>query len=294
MPKYTISIEDDGEATVTMLDRDGNPQPYRSDHPNFQLIVGAVLSGKDPSEFVSTGPSIVELSERVSIDGDTLLFDGQPVHDNVARTIMRYHAEGRDPSNLVKFMELLAENPSFTCRNKFFDWTETRKLTVDEDGFVIGYKGVDTGPDSWAFQSHSAGRALVDGVEYTGYIPQNVGSVVSMPRATVDDNAMAACSEGLHVGDYRYAKTFASILLEVRFSPADVVAVADHDKIRVCRYEVLGVHVAETPAFNKDYEPTPVVEEAFVEVLEEAEVPKGFIDRLRSRIRESRFWGDEG
>ncbi len=70
-----------------------------------------------------------------------------------------------------------------------------------------------------------------------------------MPRSKVDDDTSAGCSTGLHAGTYRYASGFAQgRLLTVEINPRDVVSVptdSDYQKIRTCRYTVVGVTEVE-------------------------------------------------
>ena len=64
-----------------------------------------------------------------------------------------------------------------------------------------------------------------------------------MPRSEVAYDPGEACSVGLHVGNYKFARDYASAaLLEVHVNPRDVVSVptdAGGHKIRVCRYKVV-------------------------------------------------------
>jgi hypothetical protein len=124
---------------------------------------------------------------------------------------------------------------------------------------IVGYKGVRCDPSrkipedlevdltaeayglvGWSTQ---AGEAVVDGVTVTGYIPYPVGAIVEMPRGQVVHNPSEACSHGLHVGTFSYAKSYANSgkMLEVHVNPRDVVSVpndAGGQKVRVCRLYV--------------------------------------------------------
>jgi hypothetical protein len=73
----------------------------------------------------------------------------------------------------------------------------------------------------------------------------------------VDDDSSKDCSYGLHVGTYEYASMFAPVLTEVKFDPADIVSVPDYDtnKVRVCRYTVIAIHMPEVEDDLAKYEP---------------------------------------
>jgi hypothetical protein len=228
---------------------------------------------------------LTELSERVFVNEDTVEFDGEPVHDALAKTIQRYWLEGRPYGGLVKFMERLSLNTCDHSRNALWSWVNERDLEVDPEGFLIAYKGVQTD-----MTSVHAGGAFVDDVWVDGHVPNMEGSVVSMPRSQVQHNPGIGCSYGLHVGTKGYAQSFGSVLLTVRVDPVDVVSVPTDcgaAKMRVCRYKIIDVHDEA-----REYEPTAVdtpefekIEERLTEAVpsEGQKFIRAMLDKVRSK-----------
>lgn len=271
-------------------------------HPNFWRIVDALRNQEDLTPLLSltAGVAAVLDDERVVIKDDVVYFNGEAIHNKLTETILRYQREGRDTTNLVAFMERLDANPSRHSRDQLFTWTESQHIVIDEEGFIIGYKGVnrktqtgDDGESLTSLVSATAGEAIVDGVEVKGHIPNNPGSVIEMPRGKVQDDPSVACSHGLHVGSFHYAKNFAKVLLQVRVDPADVVSVpkdSGGQKLRCCRYEVIGLHEEEDDTIAATFEPEATNSDEKVvgkalDGLEADGVPNGFMAALRARFR---------
>jgi hypothetical protein len=251
--RFNIAIDDAGEGSATIF-AEGEVVTITHDHAHFAQIVNALVTGQDPARYLNVASAITRIDSRVTIEGNAVYFDGEEVHNTLTATILRYAREGRPTSGLVRFLERLFENPSKRSRDQLFDWVSAGDLTIDTDGFFIGWKGVSNG-----MTSISSGTASVDGVVMSGHIPNAVGSIIEMPRASVQDDPTIGCHTGLHVGTYEYANGFGQILLEVKVDPADVVSVpvdSGFQKLRCCRYEVLAVHQPERGSeWNDDYEP---------------------------------------
>lgn len=281
MTKYNIAIDGDGEGAVSIFDQ-GEAITIQRDHPNFLRIVAALVEGEDVAPFLNIAKAVTAIDERVSVDRDTIQFEGVPVHDVVSRTIMRYQREGRPTEGVVRFMERLKLNPSNRAVETLFGWVQDRELTITEDGCFIGWKGV-----SGEMKSLTRGKAFVNDELFEGNIPNDVGSVVSMPRNEVRDDPGVSCSVGLHVGTYEYAKGFGPVLLEVKVAPEDVVSVPQGSetwKIRCCRYEVLCIHEREDDTFEEEYEPEAEWDDGEgVDVLAPV-VPESFLGKLRKHF----------
>lgn len=291
--RYNIVLTNEGTSTIVLTDDNLNTRTITDDHPNFIRIMDGLRNGEDVSGWLNpdAGSVLTKLSDRVSVDGSgTIHFDGDPVYNGLADTIQRYRREGREPHNLIRFMERLSENPSRRSREQLFTWTQAKELVIDADGFIIAYKGVTAD-----MLSVSRGSALVDGVPHEGQIPNEIGKVISMPRSEVQDDPNQGCSYGLHVGNWAYASGFGQVLLEVQVDPADVVSVPSdcaYQKMRCCRYRVITEHVLEDDDLS-DYEPEATwdddeVMDAWTDDAEDAffdYVPTTFMDRLRDKLR---------
>jgi hypothetical protein len=265
--QYTLVGNDTGSNITVFDDTFDTPQVARNDHPNFEKIVELAKAGEPiPLGLFDPGVAVAEkfkkLSERVSVAGGTLYFDNEEVHNALAKQVVRFLNEGVDDwEPLVKFFEKVQQNPNNHSRTQLFEWLDRYEFTIDDDGDIIGYKGVRKDNDGKLF-SISHGTAIVNGVTHKGAIPNEIDNVVEMPRSKVAHDPATGCSTGLHVGTYEYASDFAQgALLKVSVNPRDVVSVPTHSswqKVRTCRYRVEDVidHKISSPLANTwDYEP---------------------------------------
>lgn len=292
--KWHSVLTSEGNNTIILYDENLRPHQVTETHPNFVRILVGLQEGEDVSEWLdgSQASVLVGLSDRVSVVDDVLHFDGDPVYDGLSSTILRYRREGRDVTNLVRFMERLAENPSRRSREQLFTWTEAKDLVIDNDGYIIAFKGVT----SDMLSVHS-GTAYVDGEKHDGHIPNMVGTVITMPRSQVQDDPNQGCSYGLHAGNWSYASSFGQVILEVRIDPADVVSVpsdCSYQKLRCCKYEVIAVHESDEGDLD-EYEPESTWDED--EALDDWDsfvdyAPPSFMQRLADKIR-GRRRGDD-
>lgn len=320
--KALQTFSTDGRATIVLIDEDGDVATVTETHPNFTRISQAVKYGEDPSEWLNPTTDWFEAKYLDNSDDDICVecdeylddcvcddvnvddYDPTEVVESLSATIERYRREGRDASNLVRFMHRLERNPSRRSREQLFNWTQAKDLTIDADGYIIGFKGVRSrysdqdfldaagNPlfplDRYPYASCASGHGIVDGFEVNGNLPMGVGVVVEMPREEVQDDPNQACSHGLHVGTHDYAVGYShsGALLEVRFDPADVVSVpADSGfaKLRCCRYTGVAVHEADGDLSAWEPDATWDEVEALDDILESA--PKHFGARLLARIR---------
>lgn len=248
---YNATGDASGTTSVTVfITETGEALSAAPGHPNWDRLIPALASGvQDPDEVrdlfdvaKAISKRFERLGEQVAIKGNQVLFDGDPVDDVLAETIIAYHSEGHeDLLPLVKFMEKIRSNPNPNSRESLFGWMRNKSFHILDNGNFLAYKGVAEG-DETEFRSISSGKATVNGVEFNGHIPQNVGDLVEMPRSDVDDNRGTACSSGLHVGTYNYARDFGHVLTTVEVNPRDVVSVplvCLEQKMRVCRYKVV-------------------------------------------------------
>lgn len=245
-----VSIVTQGGITFVTVLVDGQLLSAASDHPNFRQIMDAITNGEeDIAHLFDVGQAIVKnfedgpLSARVSIEGDTVLLDGEPVENTLTDQILRFLDEGVDDwKPLVRFVEKIEANTNEHTRAQLYNWLEANKgFTITDEGNVVGYKGVQPARGG-GYESITAGPALVDGDRVEGHVPNNPGSVVEMAREAVEHNPSRGCSTGLHVGTWGYAEGFGrGVVLEVEFDPADVVSVPTDcgaQKLRTCRYTV--------------------------------------------------------
>ena len=216
-----------------------------------------------------------EFGDRITFDLHHFYLDGIPEIGPLAQHVKTKVLNGdTDWQRLVRFLVRLDANPSKRAKDAIWKWVEKHGVSITEDGRMLGFKGLVDGTDPVTGEEHvpvsvhSGPNNFIDGQIYgeagVAYqVPHRLGTVISKRRADVDDSGDKACSTGLHVGAYSYAKTFGenrddgarystmgrtaaslpnSTFALVAFAPEDVVSVPDGAldwKIRVCRYEVV-------------------------------------------------------
>lgn len=238
--RVNITVIADGE----MLTADSESHPNISD-----IIQAAIADDPEVVDLFDIGRGITKrferLTDRVSIRGEQILLDNDPAPEAISRAIMEHYNAGLDFTALVNFLEKLANNPSRRSVEQLYPWLDANgSFTITDEGDLVAYKGVAT-DDFGNYVSVSRGRAIVNGEEVQGAIPNGIGDTIEMPRSEVMDDAAVGCAQGLHAGTYEYAKGWArGALLEVLIDPRDVVSVPSGcgaAKVRVCRYKVLDI-----------------------------------------------------
>jgi hypothetical protein len=248
---YSKFSNGSGQESIVVFDPT-TAEPYVAtvDHPNWTAILNAVDSDDENVFDLFDVSKVIDkkfraLSERVSVRNGRIYLDGDEVNNVLTEQILRFLDEDADFEPLVKFYDRLAQNPNQESVDQLYRWLQSHDFTITSDGKIIGYKGVES-DGKGGFRSVKAGSAVVNGVEVTGQIPNNLGDVVEMPRSAVTFDPGMTCSYGLHVGTWDYALDWGrnGAVLKVLVDPRDVVSVpSDHGgaKLRTCRYKVLEV-----------------------------------------------------
>lgn len=264
MLNYTINSAG-SRSVMTLFLSDVSTQLHTvdNDHPRFEEIRDAVLNNhnepvdeaavldliEDLSAPIAAAiQQIIDLSPAMKLDPNTgsLTYHDEEINGVIVRHILQAIDDDEVNSErvtaLVRFLENLHDNPSYSAHERLYAWLDQEGLTIDEDGNIIGYKGLT--PES---TSRFPGTAWVDGIKVEGRIPNHPGSTVTMPRRMVNDDANNSCAPGLHVGTSAFAYDFANSddahVATVSLNPADVVAIPYDDvhKMRVSEYHVLDV-----------------------------------------------------
>ncbi len=130
------------------------------------------------------------------------------------------------------FMGKLEYSESFHILDELYDFIKYNDIDIDESGYVICYKIVNSDYTDC----------------YTSSIDNSVGQVVKMERSKISDNRNESCSFGLHAASLSYLKRSRygysddAHLMKIKIHPADFVSVPyDYNgaKARVCKYEVI-------------------------------------------------------
>ncbi|MBA2725767.1 MAG: hypothetical protein H0U53_07250, partial [Actinobacteria bacterium] len=236
---FHIAINHEGESTITIVN-EGEVLNIGTAHPHFSKIAEALVAGKDPAPFLSVNAAFdLPDDDRVSVVDGKVFFQGAEQHTVLADTIARYSRNGQDTTNLVRFMERLAANPSQDSREQLFTWANGKGLTIDEDGRLIAFKGVS--PELVSIRQGDATITLPNGDVYEARseaVPNGLGFIVELPREQCESSPEVGCSSGLHAGTWQYASGWGTVVLEVAIDPADVVSVprdSGFAKLRCCR-----------------------------------------------------------
>jgi len=166
----------------------------------------------------------------VSIDGDTVMWKGQPFHNALTARMIEMYQDGFPIDPMVRFMENLMDNPSKRSVDQVYGFLEKNNLPITEDGHFLAFKRV---------------REDYKDI-HSGTFDNSIGEIVEMERNLVDDNPDSHCSTGLHFCSESYLGSFGSSrqpVMILKINPADVVSIpTDYNgaKGRCMRYEVVG------------------------------------------------------
>lgn len=241
MAQYSLVVTPDTETLTVLVD--GELRVIDDRHPNYREVREALdgdIEDADLRDLLDVSRALsrkfADVSDRVTLAGNEVRFDNEPVDTSLTRAILRFQRQGLPFRPLVAFFGNISLNPSAHSREQLYDWLRDREFTITDDGHFLAYKGVTDGHSVWA------GRAVVDGVAHNGNIPNRVGSVIEMPRGEVQHDPSVGCAPGLHVATYEFASRYGNETLLVKVNPADVVSVptdSQAQKVRVERYEVV-------------------------------------------------------
>ena len=242
----------DGNLTVVLKNRSHQVLP---DHLNYKMIMEALPTASEDEllGMVDVETAVASFSNgRVTVENGVVKFDGDEVHGSISKRILEFMKNGLPFEPLVQFLHNVMENPSMQSQRELYDFLEHENLPITEDGYFLAYKAVRSD-----FKD-----------KYRGVFDNSVGQVCEMVRAKVDDNREVGCSQGLHAGALSYVASYGSVdsgdkIVIVKINPKDVVSVpkdCDCQKLRTCRYEVVGLYEGELdrPMYSADYSNSPI------------------------------------
>ena len=242
----------DGNLTVVLKNKSHQVLP---DHLNYKMIMEALPTASEDEllGMVDVETAVASFSNgRVTVENGVVKFDGDEVHGSISKRILEFMKNGLPFEPLVQFLHNVMENPSMQSQRELYDFLEHENLPITEDGYFLAYKAVRSD-----FKD-----------KYRGVFDNSVGQVCEMVRAKVDDNREVGCSQGLHAGALSYVASYGSVdsgdkIVIVKINPKDVVSVpkdCDCQKLRTCRYEVVGLYEGELdrPMYSADYSNSPI------------------------------------
>lgn len=225
---------------------EGKPYTLSSSQPNFTPFKKALVQGdfETAISYLDIKTTITNWSDgELRVDNGAVYFYKERLHGAVVDKLLELLSAGMSKSApFIKFIKNLLDNPSKSSVDELYDFLSYKSLPIDEDGYVIGYKGVAN--DYWSVSGNTHTTVLQGEVNERGQILNRVGDTIEVQRRCVDDDRRNSCSHGLHVGSFDYAKSWAGggKLLMVRFNPRDAVSVPEDcscQKLRVSKYEIL-------------------------------------------------------
>lgn len=235
---------------------DGTVETVPSTHPHYDAIVASVRADGYEAEvegLISIKHMVINAGAgRVEIRDGVVFFDGKELeHDVLTDFMVKMVQDGFDIGPFANFLVRLQANPSFNSRRGLFAFMQANGLTVDPEGYILAYKGVN---DDYT-DCH------------TGKIDNRIGAVIPpMDRSQIDDNPDNHCSFGYHAGGHAYVCGFGVRKMLVKVDPANVVCVpndANAGKMRVTVYEVIGE--VDREHFQKPFLDRPVYSDGYEE-----------------------------
>ncbi len=262
----------DGNLTVVLKSKSYQVLP---DHTNYKMIVEALPTATEDEllELVDIEKAVASFSDgQVTIVNSKVMFEGEEVHGSISKRILEFMSKGLPFQPLVKFLDNLMQNPSMQSQQELYDFLEHENLPITEDGCFLAYKAVNSD-----FKD-----------KYRGTFDNQVGQVCEMRRAKVDDNRGRGCSAGLHAGALNYVAEYGSVddgdnIVIVKINPEDVVSVPSDcncEKLRTCKYEVVGLYQGELPKplYKAEFEADTYVDDD--EWLLEEQIEAGYWDQF--------------
>ena len=238
----------DGNLTLVLNNKSYQVLP---DHINYKMILEALPTATSDEllEIVDIEKAVLSFSDGlVEIKNGQVTYEGEAVHGSISKRILEFMSKGLPFQPLVIFLKNLMENPSMQSQKELYDFLEHESLPITEDGYFLAYKAVRSD--------------YMD--KYRGTFDNHVGNVCEMTRSKVDDDRSRGCSNGLHAGALNYVAGYGSVesndkIVIVKINPKDVVSVpsdCNFEKLRTCRYEVVGEYQGELlkPLYNASLE----------------------------------------
>lgn len=211
-PISVLSISDSDQHVVDEIIRNAKP----AQDPKFTENVKPTKDVEDNS-----GSTIVAITSENKVI---------PNIQNMEKH-MRQSLDLNTPG-MKKFIERISKVKRGHSVQDLLQFMQHGDLPVADDGSIIIYKLL--------YRAAGSKTQYVDA--HTRKVTQRVGSMVFMNESLVDKNRNEDCSDGLHVAQRSYLRTFnGDVCILGRVQPEDVIAVPRHatNKMRVCGYEIL-------------------------------------------------------
>jgi hypothetical protein len=264
--KFTATNE-----SITVIDA-GVTHTVTKSAPNFANLHAALaVNDFEKARGYLTVKKAIEtwVQGLFTLKNGKILRGDEELPDTLSSRILAMITKGEDPASLVNFWERLQNNPSSRSVMQLWGFLANKGIPLDHDGFILAYKAVRR---DWK-DVHS------------GTIANTVGSTHEMPRNKISDDPNEACHFGFHVGALGYAQSFGPSdrhMIICKVDPADVVCIpydAGQQKMRTCRYEVIGVHSGNAmSSTTADTRKDPAVAAVKADMAAKKDAAKGRVD----------------
>jgi hypothetical protein len=222
----------------------GRAYSISAHQPGFDRVQRAVAEHRDPIEILGiiqeSANKVQEivreslrrqsLSGRLTYDEGVLYYDGLPLFNYAATSMVKFLQLGHDASALGAFIEKQQEHPNKVMHDELYKFLEHGKIPLTPDGDFLTYKAVR--PDYKDIHSGTFLNRVGDRPRLSGH-------------SAVDPDRNRTCSYGLHVCSFGYLPHFANAdghVMICKVDPRDVVAIPsdyNNTKMRVVGYEVV-------------------------------------------------------
>ena len=261
----SISFNRTNDNVIITLPSDGVQIHLKANDSRVNQYMPLVISGEedelrdlhfgveeDEVEDKVVGKGNLDFNDVRLVDG-VVYFKDDVVDEVLSDKINGLVVDGLPSIGWFHFVERLYKNSSSSVIKQVCNFIDLCGLTVDTEGYIIGYKAV-----RYDFMD-----------KYTGTISNRVGAIVKMDRNKVDDDPKAACGRGLHFGGLNYIAWYGGgndRIVVVRVDPANVVCVPNDSyhktsKVRCCEYKVIGEY--NGPLREAQYDAELTVDEMY-------------------------------
>lgn len=224
-PPYSSTTE-----SITVV-WEGVSHTVKKGTTNFEPLRRALQEKRwdDVPKHLTVEESLSNWSDKkFKIGNNQVTYQGVPVPHSFGRRVLMMATKGESVTPLLMFYERLQRNPSKRSVDQLWDFLDHMKIPLTKDGCFLAYKGVrDDFKDV-----------------HSGKIDNKPGNTVELPRNSISDDPREACHFGLHVGAESYATGFGKTVVVCKVDPEHVVCVPydhSHQKMRVCKYVVIGI-----------------------------------------------------
>lgn len=224
---------------ITIMFTEGNPVMVNRSDTRFEAALTAIrLRNYDLLLTMLDKPAQIKehTKGKFVVNDGVVVIDGEELPVELSDKLLEFVDSKTETRALENFWNNLKRNPSEESKRDLFRFMRANKMPITESGCFVAYKKVRE--DYMDF--------------YTRKISNKPGKVIKFERKDVNADRSQTCSFGLHVAAFEYADKHyhggAGVLLEVEVNPKDVVAVPPdyrEQKMRVCRYRVLGLGTEE-------------------------------------------------